>query len=78
LPPAGPGKQRALLALVLDLHDRLTALLERGVSAAELEAADLSGAMRARYDTPPDRAAEVEQIGQKLMQALDTIAGSRG
>ena len=75
---SAPGKQRALLALVLDIHDRLTVLLERGVSAAELEAADLSGALRARYDTPPDGAAEVEQIGQQLMQALDAIAGSPG
>ncbi|HTP18536.1 MAG TPA: V-type ATP synthase subunit A [Solirubrobacteraceae bacterium] len=75
---SAPAKQRALLALVLEIDDRLSALLERGVSPAELEAADLSGALRARYGTPPDGAAEVEQIGQQLMQALDAIAGSPG
>jgi V/A-type H+/Na+-transporting ATPase subunit A len=73
-----PGKQRALLVLVLEIHERLTALLERGVSAAELEAADLSGALRARYETPPDGATQVEQIGRQLMQTLDAIGGSPG
>jgi V/A-type H+-transporting ATPase subunit A len=68
-----PAKQRALLALVLEIHERLTNLLEQGVAVAELEAIDLSGALRARYDTPPDGGAEVEQIGQEIRQALDTI-----
>ena len=68
-----PAKQRALLALVLEIHERLTSLLEQGVAVAELEAIDLSGALRARYDTPPDGVKEVEQIGQEIRQALDTI-----
>ena len=68
-----PAKQRALLTLVLEIHARLTALLEHGVAAAELEAADLSAVLRARYDTPPDGAAEVEQIGRALLPALDAI-----
>jgi V/A-type H+-transporting ATPase subunit A len=68
-----PAKQRALLALVLEIHERLTNLLEQGVAVAELEAIDLSSALRARYDTPPDGGAEVEQIGQEIRQALDTI-----
>jgi hypothetical protein len=68
-----PAKQRALLALVLEIHERLTGLLERGIAVAELEAIDLSSALRARYDTPPDGATEVEQIAQDLRHALDTV-----
>ena len=52
---------------MLDVHERLIALLEHGVAAAELEAADLSTVLRARYDTPPDGAAEVERIGRELI-----------
>jgi len=75
---SAPRKQRALLALVLEIHERLTGLLGRGVPVAELEAVDLSGALRARYDTPPDGADEVEQIGRELMQALDVLGGVAG
>jgi V/A-type H+/Na+-transporting ATPase subunit A len=70
-----PAKQRALLGLVLDVHNRLTGLLDRGVLVADLEAVDLSGVLRARYDTPPDGAAEVEQIGQAVLEALEAVAG---
>ncbi len=68
-----PAKQRALLALVLDIHERLTGLLERGVPVAELDAVDVSLALRARYDTPPDGATEVEQIGRELVRELEAI-----
>ncbi len=68
-----PPKQRALLALVLDVHDRLTGLLERGVAIADLDAVDLSGVLRARYDTAPDGAAEVEQIRQAVVEALEAV-----
>ena len=71
-----PPKQRALLALVLDVHDRLAGLLERGVAIADLDAVDLGGVLRARYDTAPDGAAEVEQIGQAVVEALEA-AGER-
>ncbi|MGZ4341226.1 MAG: V-type ATP synthase subunit A [Solirubrobacteraceae bacterium] len=69
-----PAKQRARLALVLDIHERLTGLLERGVPLAELDAVDVSRALRARYDTPPDGAAEVEQIGRELVRELEAIS----
>jgi V/A-type H+-transporting ATPase subunit A len=72
---SSPGKQRALMALVLDIHEHLTSLLARGASVAELEAADLSSVLRARYDTPPDATGEVEQIGRELLPALDAIGG---
>jgi V/A-type H+-transporting ATPase subunit A len=71
-----PGKQRALLALVLDLHDRLTGLLEGGVSIDEVDAVDLSAVVRARYDTPPDGGDEVQRIGHDLLASLDR-AGAR-
>ena len=38
---------------------------------------DLSAVLRARYDTPPDGAAEVEQIGRALLPALDASARAR-
>jgi len=71
---SAPSKQRALLALVLDVHDRLITLLDGGAPLADLEAVDLSSVLRARYDTAPDGAAEVERIGQDITQALDGLA----
>ena len=70
---SSPAKQRALLTLVLDVHDRLITLLDRGMQVTELEAVDLSTVLTARYDTAPDGAAEVERIGRELMHALDEI-----
>ena len=70
---SSPAKQRALLALVLDVHDRLAALLAHGVSEAEIDAFDLAPALRARYDTPPDGAADVERIGRELTSRLDAL-----
>ena len=40
---------------------------------ADLDAVDLSGVLRARYDTAPDGAAEVEQIGQTVVEALEAV-----
>ncbi len=74
---SSPGKQRALLVLVLEVHERLTSLLAGGVAVEDLEAADLSGVLRARYDTAPDGAADVERIGRELVQRLDAIGGQR-
>ena len=71
-----PAKQRALLELVLDVHDRLTSLLERGVPLEALDAVDLSSALRARYDTAPDDAPAVGQIARELGHELDAIGGS--
>ena len=70
---SSPAKQRALLALVLDVHDRLASLLERGVAIADIDSFDLFPALRARYETPPDGAAEVEHIGTELIDALDAL-----
>jgi V/A-type H+-transporting ATPase subunit A len=71
-----PAKQRALLALVLDVRDRLAALLERGVAIAEIDSFDLLPVLRARYDTPPDGATQVARIGTELIDAMDALGAS--
>jgi len=66
-------KQRALLRLVLDTYERLGALLAQGVAVAELDGLDLSPILRARHDTPPDGADEIEQISRQLNGDLDGL-----
>ena len=74
---SSPAKQRMLLALVLGLHDRLLALLNRGVVVGDVESLDLSAVRRARYDTPPDGAEDVERIGRELFADLDARGGAQ-
>ena len=69
-----PAKQAALLALMLALHDRCLALVERGVPAERIEQADLSEAVRARELTPPDGAAEVAALGERVLARLEGLA----
>jgi V/A-type H+/Na+-transporting ATPase subunit A len=69
-----PPKQAALLALMLALHDRCLALVERGVPAERIEQADLSEAVRARELTPPDGAAEVAALGERVLARLEELA----
>jgi len=71
---SSPAKQRALLELVLDIHERLTGLLERGIAVEQLEAVDLSSALRARYDTTPADADTVERFGRELVRTLNAIS----
>ncbi len=73
-----PGKQRALLALLLDVHERMRALLEGGVGIAALDAFDLGGVLAARYDTSPDGEAEVESIRVGLLKRLSGLATPAG
>jgi V/A-type H+-transporting ATPase subunit A len=68
-----PAKQSVLLALVLDVHDRMQALLRAGVPIDRLDALDLAPIMRAGHDTPPDGVAEVQRIGQALARELDAL-----
>jgi V/A-type H+/Na+-transporting ATPase subunit A len=68
---SSPAKQRALLELVLDVHDRLTALLARGAAMTTIDSLDLAPALRARYDTPPDGTTQVKQIAEELLRVLD-------
>jgi V/A-type H+/Na+-transporting ATPase subunit A len=74
---SSPAKQRALLALVLALHERLTALLARGREVAERESPEMLDQVRsARYDTPPDGVEEVERIERGLIASLDALGAS--
>lgn len=68
-----PAKQRALLELVLELHDRMAALLERGVPIARIDAFDLVPVLRVRYDTPPDGSEQVRSIAREVLAALDGL-----
>jgi V/A-type H+-transporting ATPase subunit A len=71
---ASPAKQSALLALVLDLHERALELLGKGVPAARIEELDLSDAARARDRTGPEDAAGVEAIRGELLARLEALA----
>jgi V/A-type H+-transporting ATPase subunit A len=71
-----PAKQRALLTLVLELGDRLSEALDRGVRSAALDALDLSAVLQARYETPPDGADQVRGIAQGLIGKVDTLGPS--
>ncbi|MGZ4348175.1 MAG: V-type ATP synthase subunit A [Gaiellaceae bacterium] len=70
---SAPAKQRALLQLVLGLHDRCLELIQAGVSAAAIEALDLSQASRARDTTRPDGADEVDVIARQLLDRLGAL-----
>jgi V/A-type H+/Na+-transporting ATPase subunit A len=69
----GPGKQAALLAMVLDLHDRALELAGRGVSVARIEELDLSDAVRARDRVAPSDEAGVTSIRDLLLARLDDL-----
>lgn len=68
-----PGKQDALLELVLAVHRRSLDLVAAGVPAARIEEADLSSATRARDVTPPDGVEEVREIEQRLIDLLGEL-----
>jgi V/A-type H+/Na+-transporting ATPase subunit A len=68
-----PEKQQALLELVLDVHDRCAALVERGVPAARIEELDLSSVTHARDTVHPDDPAAVETIAMSVASALGEL-----
>lgn len=71
---SAPTKQAALLAMVLDLHDRAIDLVRRGVGAAALEEVDLAAAARARDQLGPDDADGVRALRDELLDALEALA----
>ena len=71
---SSPAKQAALLAMVLDIHDRAGDLVRRGVPAAAIEALDLSDAVRVRDLGGPDDDASVISIRDALLQRMDELA----
>lgn len=68
-----PGKQTALLTLVLDLHDAALKLVRAGVPATAVEELDMSAAVRARDRVGPDDAAGVERIRDELLERLRSL-----
>jgi V/A-type H+-transporting ATPase subunit A len=68
-----PGKQAALLALVLRVIDRCSELVERGVHASAIEEVDFSAVTRARDTTPPDAVAEVEAVLDRIAPRLGAL-----
>jgi V/A-type H+-transporting ATPase subunit A len=68
-----PAKQRALLELVLAIHDRSLELLAAGVAAAAIEEVDFSPATRAREVTSPDGAEAVAATGRELLERLEAL-----
>ncbi len=71
---AAPAKQAALLAMVLDLHERAIDLVRRGVPAARIEELDLSDAARARDHVGPEDVAGVEAIRDELLARMEALA----
>jgi V/A-type H+-transporting ATPase subunit A len=69
-----PAKQSQLLAFALEVYERCLALVARGVPAERLEQEDLSEVVRARDLTPPDGAAEVAAIGERVLARLEELA----
>ena len=66
-------KQLALLEMVLGVYDACLALLERSVSATEIEEFDFSTVIRARDTAGPADAAAVEAIAAAVQQQLSAI-----
>ncbi len=64
------SKQRALLEMVLGLYDACLALLDRGISATEIEELDLSAVIRARDTVGPSDAAGVQMIAETARRQL--------
>ncbi len=68
-----PGKQQALAALALGIHDLCLELVEAGVPVERIEEVDLSPATRARDTTPSDGANQVKAIGEQLLARLGEL-----
>ncbi len=69
-----PGKQRALLEMVLGVQRALLECVDRGVHAARLEALDLSPLVRVRDETGPDAAAAVRTASAAAVREIGGLA----
>jgi len=69
-----PAKTAALLDAVLATVDACDALIDRGITAAEIEELDFTPLLRAARDTAPDGAAVVAERRDEM---LATLAGVR-
>jgi V/A-type H+-transporting ATPase subunit A len=65
-----PGKQSALLQLVLTLYDACLKQVDDGRPAADIEDLDLSAVSRVRDDVGPDDPKGVERVRDELVAAI--------
>jgi V/A-type H+-transporting ATPase subunit A len=63
-------KTAALLDAALAVVDACDALVERGITASEIEELDFSLLLRAAEETPPEGAAEVAERSRRLVDSL--------
>ena len=68
-----PQKESALLALVLAVYDASLLALERGSPATAIEELDLSDVARVRDEVPPDGAAGVDAVRERLVAAVEHL-----
>jgi V/A-type H+-transporting ATPase subunit A len=68
-----PGKQAALLDLVLAVYDRCVALVDGGLPASVIEELDLSGVTRARDEFGPDDARSVTARRDEVLSVLEKL-----
>ncbi|MFZ2013468.1 MAG: V-type ATP synthase subunit A [Nocardioides sp.] len=64
------AKTAALLDGVLAVVDECDAMVERGITASEIEELDFSALLRAAQETPPDGAEPVEARCRRLVESL--------
>ncbi len=64
------AKTAALLDGVLAVVDECDAMVERGITASEIEEFDFSPLLRAAQETPPDGAEPVEARCRQLVDSL--------
>lgn len=67
------AKQSALLALVLAVYDRCTALVDGGVPAAVIEEIDLSRVARVRDEVAPSDSTGVLAAQREILAALENV-----
>jgi len=67
-------KQEALLEVVIDSHDACSAAILRGVAFEDIARVDLSPLARAADETPPDGAADVRAVGERICAMLQALA----
>jgi len=69
----GAAKTAALIDAALTVVDRCDALVDRGVTATEIEELDFSPVLRAASDTPPDDVEGVVSRGEQMLSVLDGL-----
>jgi len=68
-----PEKQAALLAMVLAIFDRCTALVEAGISVGAIEDLDLTQVTRAREDVGPADASAIALVCDGVLEQLGAL-----